>query len=329
MLEALLAAWDLASPVAVQPAGSGENNLTVVVETPRGDYLLRRYLNTADVARVVYEHALLRQLATADLPFAVPAPVPARDGQTFLATPGGELAALYPRIPGVRPERGNQRHLRAVGAALADLHRALATVKPPPSPHAVYGDLAHIHPLAPEPLAAPDALPLSGDERARLRMILSDLLHVSPTLYGTLARQCIHADYGPGNTLIVGDRISGVLDFEFAGPDLRAFDVTGAYYQAAGEAWEGGKPWPLLTAFLDGYLAAAPFTAAEAAALPALSRLQRAATLVYWFGRWRAGKTTEAQAVERARRLLWHDAWLDEHGAELAAYVDARRRRDA
>lgn len=331
MLDALLSAWDLAAPPTVRPVSSGLNNRTDLVTTPHGVYLLRRYRNTADRARVRYEHALLHRLQAARLSFRVPTPVATRDGETVGTVAGtGELAALFAHIPGRRPERGNRRHLHAVGEALAELHRALARVALPlPAPHAAYGDLATIHPLAPEPRAVPDALPLEDAERVALRRILADVLRAVPALYAALPRQLIHGDYGPGNTLIVGDRISGVLDFEFAGSDLRAFDVAAGYYQAAGEAWEAGDPWPLLTAFLDGYLAAAPFTIAEAKALPALSRLQQAATLVYWLGRRRAGTAAEADVIERARRLLRHDAWLDEHGAALVAYVGAPHGRSS
>ena len=54
--------------------------------------------------------------------------------------------------------------------------------------------------------------------------------------------------------------------------------------------------------------------------MPALARLQRAAALVHWAGRHRAGLATPGRLEEQARRLLDLDRWLDGHGP---AVVDA------
>ena len=46
-----------------------------------------------------------------------------------------------------------------------------------------------------------------------------------PELYRSLLQQIVHRDFDASNVLMEGDRVTGVLDFEFAGSDLRAFDL--------------------------------------------------------------------------------------------------------
>jgi homoserine kinase type II len=124
-----------------------------------------------------------------------------------------------------------------------------------------------------------------------------------------------HCDYGPGNTLVVGDRVSGVLDFEFAGPDLRAMDVATGWYWSASRAPE--DPWAPIAAFAAGYRAVVAPTEEELAAAPALARLQRATALVHWVGRLRVGQADPAIVLEQGERLLAVDAFVARHGRRL------------
>ena len=203
----LRAAWPLPGPWTVAPASHGANHHPWLVTTPAGAYLLRLYLNTVDPARVRYEHALLRGLHQASLTFAVPAPVPTRAGDSLVVLERAgttALAALFPLIPGRHPEQGNRAHARAAGAALAELDRAFAgLVVGAPAPRlATYGDLAHVHPLVPDPLALPRHLPLDADGRTLLTRWLDDVTAVIPALYQLLPRQLIHGDLAPGNVLL-------------------------------------------------------------------------------------------------------------------------------
>ena len=319
--EQLPAAWGLARPWRVRPVGAGMNNLSWYVETPRGEYVLRVYQNTADRRRISYEHRLLGQLAETGLPFAVPAPVPIGTDETVTIAGDGQVAALFRRVPGERPRRGNAAHARLVGRALAQLHRGLRMVEPgAPPERPTYGDLDRIHRLAPAPQEVASTLPLTDDERVALAWTMVELIDEVPALYRSLPRQIVHGDYGPGNTLVLNERITAVLDFETAGPDLRAIDVALGLYWAAGEVWDrrDGDPWPQVDAFAQGFLAEASLVPAEAAALPILCRLQRAVSLLHWVGRMREGKGSEDVVVEQARRLLRLDGWLVRNAGRLS-----------
>jgi homoserine kinase type II len=319
--EALLAAWPLSPPAVLRPAASGTNNRTFLVETRDGGYVLRVYQNTRDLARIRYEHAILRGLAAQPLSFRVPVPVAGRDGSTLVGAGDDRLAALFPRLPGAPPDRRDPDHLRACGASLAELHAALARldVGQPPADAATYGELDRVHPLVPDASRLPDELPLARDERDGLARLGELAREAVPRLYASLPRQLCHEDYGPGNTLQIGGRTSAVLDFEFAAPDLRAIDVAVGWYWSVGPAWGSGHELPAARAFLAGYVGAAPLTGAEVDAMPTLALLQRATAVVHWTGRRRAGLATDAQVAEQVRRLLDLDRWLAEHGPSIVA----------
>src|SRR5687767_11915737 len=227
-------AWGLAEPIALRAVGSGTNNATWYVDTPKGSFVLRVYVNTRDARRVRYEHAILLALQARRLSFRVPAPVVTRSGDTFATLDDGPLAALFGLLPGEPPDRTNPHHIHACGAALAELHDALAglSVSPPPGlALPTYGDLERIHPLVPDPWSLPGSLPLEAPERPHLARILDALRAAVPVLYAALPAQLCHNDYSPGNTLFTANRLGAILDFEFAGPDLRAIDViVGCYW---------------------------------------------------------------------------------------------------
>jgi homoserine kinase type II len=327
-MDALLAAWPLARPWTLRPANSGRNNLSMYVDTPAGTHLLRLYQNTGDVARRRYEHALLAQLQQAGLSFAIPPPVPTGTGETLVAVPhaGGQaLASLFRLIPGHHPARDNPAHLRAAGAALGELDLALARISIVATGAALprYGDLDRIHPLAPDPSDLPRRLPLDAARQARLARLFDGTREMIPALYAALPQQIIHSDFSMANVLLDGGRVAGVLDFEFAAPDLRAMDLAAALSMAASGAWGSGAEWARLEAFAAGYGQRLRLSPAEVAALPSLLRLHRVAGLVHWAGRRRQGLAAEEDLPRRVAELLALDGWLAVHAPELVARLAA------
>ena len=307
----LVASWPVQPPWSLRPVGSGTNNLSRFVDAASGRFFLRVYQNTADAGQVGFEHRLLAELDRASLPFRVPSPVTARDGRTVAATADGRLAALFRVLPGEPLARRDVGQIRRCGEALGQLHRALARIDLAGArAWPTYGDLERVHPLVPDPLAAVGQLGLGEIARRRVARIVRALAETAPGLYGTLPRQLTHGDPGPGNMLQVEGRISAVLDFEFAGPDLRAVDAAVGWYWSIGPNWDGGRERAFGDAFLEGYLGANGLTAAELSALPTLSRLERTVALLHRIGRWRQGLAAPEEAREQAERLLRLDDWL-------------------
>ncbi len=333
-LTPLLAAYDLAPPVAVFALpGTGTNNRIAGVRTGAGDFVWKIYQTFGDPAPLRYEGQLLTWLAGQDLPFAVPAPLPGRSGETLYRTDAG-WQALFPLLPGRRPDERDPAQVAAGGAALAELHGALARCPAAPRPGgASSGDLDPIHPAvpAPEGLTRRDLGLADGPDGDRAlawwREHLRGLRAFIAGPYRALPRQLTHGDFVLGNTLFDAGRVTAILDFEFAGPDARAVDVASGL-EFAMRPWEGAaaeRIWPIAAAFCRGYARWNGLTEAEVTALPWLIRLRDTASTL-----WHTGQTLARGHGERNRssfeRLRGTARWLEVYEGDLVA--TARRAFD-
>ena len=308
------ATWGLPLPLRAVPATSGTQNQTFRLDSGAGTWFLRVYRNTDDVERVRYEHSILMSLAERELSFRVAAPLKTKSGGTVGEVAGGP-AAVFPQLEGGRVERSSLAHARACGVALNELHVALRAIDLGDAPStARFGELERIHSQVPDPWALPGELALEKAVRGRLSEILDRLRELVPGMYAGLPQQLCHNDFRPGNLLMRGDEVGGVLDFEFAAPDLRAIDVCTCWFWLALRGWNGSAGLDVATvrAFLDGYAESGrlPLTAEELSALPDLARLRGAVSLIHREGRRRAGLDEEQPVLDRAHLLVALDDWL-------------------
>ncbi|MEB3214706.1 MAG: phosphotransferase [Nostocales cyanobacterium 94392] len=154
----LLSVWSFLENPAIQPTNQGTVNTTFFVDAPdSGKFVLKLYDDSTTTAQIKYEHSLLAHLQSADLSFAVPAPIPDAAGETLLMVNKNNSSlrfTLQNYIPGQPANRQNIYHLRSAGEALGELHRALGEFDSqgklahlPP-----WGELNLIHPLITNPL---------------------------------------------------------------------------------------------------------------------------------------------------------------------------------
>jgi homoserine kinase type II len=139
----------------------------------------------------------------------------------------------------------------------------------------------------------------------------------------------IHWDFEPSNVLVAGGRVTAVLDFEFAAPDLRAIDLARGLHAWTRGTLADGTAWGAVAAFAGGYRTRAALTPAEAGAVAPLLLLSQLAIFVHWADRYRrglppAGAPASPVAVWAARLLRLGD-WLAGHGAELTDRITAAR----
>jgi len=176
---------------------------------------------------------------------------------------------------------------------LAELDLALARLDPrvlPPPRNDWDRDLTRLHPRVTRLSGLIEELP--ADRRGAVARVF-ERVQVGPEL----PRQIVHGDLARSNVLMVGERVTGILDLEFVCPGYRAMDL------AAG-LWFFGADGPAAEAFQRGYLARCELTSAELAAVPDLRLLREATSLVHWYGRRLEGLTSAADVVERADRPL-------------------------
>ncbi len=298
----------------------GTNNQAWLVETRGGpSYVLRLASAVSDHARFFYEEALLRALQTKALPFHLPYPLPARNGQGFVSvvqdSQPGSIATLTHWLPGVVPDR-NAFNIAMAGEALAVLDRALATLDVAELPARTgdsafqYGDLTHCHALVTDPVVALEKLIEPVPLRA-MAALFEQVQHDWELLNcQDLPRQIVHRDCGPGNVLMDGGRVSAILDFEFAGMDHRIFDFCVALSWWPVRLMGTGQEWELINALGRAYVAQVPLSQAELHWLPTTLRMRDTTALVYRVGRYLAGLETRQTIQERVQHSLWREAWL-------------------
>jgi Ser/Thr protein kinase RdoA (MazF antagonist) len=309
----ILDVWRLPRPRLTAKAEGGYQNATLIVSCAGGEFVLRIYSNVADPARQRFEHELLQQLGRADLSFAVPHPIPSDDGET-LRIVGGRLAVLFARIPGETIAKDGGTYLGPAATALAELDVALAALdKFAHRPPVFDGDVSRVHPLADDPDEAVRDCGLEQEQRDALGRGLDRTAELAPLLYASLPQQVTHGDFAFGNTLVRNGRVTGLLDFEHSGVDVRAMDLAVALYRfpAHDNALER------CDAFGRAYSSVLPLDPTEILGLPALLELRAGVSLMHWVGRMRADLATTDDVRPRAARALFTQEWVRENGDEL------------
>ncbi len=214
-LEQFLARYDVGELVSAKGIAEGVENSNYLVDTTRGRYILTLYEKRVDAGDLPYFMALLDHLAAKGLP--VPPAIKDRQGIEIQELQG-RPACLIKFLPGVSISHPTEAQARAAGAALSGMHRAVA-------------DFA---PVRPNSMGIETWEPLwkkCGKNLDNIRPGLHDDLGVAirdilSTWNADGFDQCaIHADLFPDNVLMLGDKVSGLIDFYFACTDVRIYDL--------------------------------------------------------------------------------------------------------
>ena len=294
--EAELSAWlgnySVGALVSCEPVKAGIENSNYFVTTSQGRYVL----------------TLFERLPAEELPFyldlmahlarhGIPCPAPIADLQDrYLQHLNGKPAALVTRLPGRSLDKPGERECGELGALLGRMHLAARS-------YPAYLE----NPRGPKwwRIAAKEVLPFLKKDQASL--LESELQFQSAQRFPDLPRGPVHADLFRDNTLFEKGRISGVIDFYFAGVDRLLYDIA-----VCANDWclaEGGAGLDATRAraLLAGCQGVRPFTPLEHVAWPAMLR---AAALRFWLSRLhdyhlpRPGMLVHAHDPEHFRRIL-------------------------
>lgn len=159
------------------------------------------------------------------------------------------------------------------------------------------------------------------EERSQLLQLIEKTQAIAPSLYRNLPVQIIHRDYDQSNILMDGNSVTGVLDFEFSGPDLRILDLAYALSQWPSGWWNTGKEWTIIDAFARGYLERQRLALEELETLPVIFRLRLVASLFYRFGRFARGLETPETLLERIQETLIFETWIKKHEGQLIRHI--------
>lgn len=264
-LAELIAAYAVGDLVSAKGIADGISNSNWLIETTGADGHCARFILTLYERRIEEDElpfflALLDHLAAHGC--AVPATIHDREGNS-LRRVAGKAAALIEYLPGVSPTAPSPAQAEAVGAALAQVHlagQAFAGTRrdrldPPANRDSLarcgVGRLASIDP------ASSAAIGWAEDVAARWPE--------------GLPRSVIHTDLFPDNVLMLGDRVTGLIDFYFAAEGMMAYDLAVTHaawcFDKAGQVFSP----EISAALLAGYESVRTLEAEERAALPLLA----------------------------------------------------------
>ena len=302
-MAALIAAYDVGTLVSAKGIAEGVSNSNWLIETTGRDgsgarYILTMYEFRIDTDELPYFLSLLDHLAAKGCP--VPRTIHDRDGALYRKI-GGKSVALIEFLPGVSVGQPTPAQARAVGGELARLHLAAADF---PSTRANTMGIAESRRL----LDACGDAGLASIDPALATLIAQDLPRIAAAWPADLPRSVIHADLFPDNVLVLGDTITGLIDFYFACNDVTAYDLAVTHL-----AWcwdEGGFREDLSRAMIAGYEAVRPLSGAERDALPLLAQaaaLRFVMSRAYdWINTPGDALVTRKDPLPLAQRLIYY-----------------------
>ena len=304
-LARLIGEFDVGPLRSAKGIAEGISNSNWLIETAGRDgrgarFILTMYEERTEVSELPFFLGLMDHLSARGCP--VPATIHDREGHAY-RTLNGKALALIEYLPGVSVSQPTERQARSVGAALARIHLS-------------GGDF---------PMGRTNTLGLGGWRELIDGCGAGGLESIDPVLAPLVAEEMgalmadwpadlpagvIHADLFPDNVLMLGDEVTGLIDFYFACTDLYAYDVAVTHaawcFDATGARFDAA----LSTALLAGYEAVRPLSAAEHAALPLLARgaaMRFLSTRAYdWLHTPAGALVTRKDPLAFARRLEFY-----------------------
>ena len=274
-VRALLQRLGLGALASLDGIAAGIENSNYYVDADGGRFVLTLF-ERLGAAHLPYYLGLMQHLARRGIPVPEPQPGPAGE---LLFTLAGKPAALLTRLPGSHRLAPDLRHCEQVGAMLARMHLAgtdCALAQP------------HLRGLDWWLEVAPVVLPtLAAEQAALLREELAFQQSAAESaVAASLPRGPVHADLFRDNVLFDGppdaERLTGLLDFFFAGTDCWLFDLAVCLNDWCTDLDSGRLDETRAAAFVTAYQTVRPLTPAEHRLLPAWLR---AAALRFWLSR--------------------------------------------
>ncbi|QUT04480.1 homoserine kinase [Sphingobium phenoxybenzoativorans] len=245
-IDAFLTRYDAGRLVSAKGIAEGVENSNYLLETTNGRYILTLYEKRVDEADLPFFIDLLDHLGERGC--LVPRFIPDRTGKR-LQQLSGRPACLIEFLTGISVTEPTPAQAKAAGAALGQMHRAAEGFS---GQRRNALDLPGWHDLAGKCGDHFDEIaPGLGDRVAQ------ELAWLDAHWPSDLPRAVIHADLFPDNVLMLGDQVTGLIDFYFSCTDIRAYDL--AVTQSAwcfsndGSAWHADRAAALVQGYVESF----------------------------------------------------------------------------
>lgn len=259
-LAALVARYDIGTVISCKGIAEGVENSNFLLETTDGRFILTLYEKRVSEGDLPFFVDLLDHLAKRGC--LVPAMICDREGAAIQQV-SGRAACIIQFLPGISLTHPTPGQCEAAGAALGAMHRAVADFA-----GARENSMGHRHWRA----IAEGAGDLDAVIPGLQAIVDDELAHLDTHWPRNLPAHVVHADLFPDNVLMLGERVTGLIDFYFAATDSRAYDV--AVTHAAWTFSADGRDCKAdcAAALMRGYATEITLTGDEMAALPLLAR---------------------------------------------------------
>lgn len=265
-LAELIGAYDVGTLVSAKGIAEGVSNSNWLIETTGTDdtgarFILTMYERRIEIADLPFFLDLLDHLAGRGCP--VPRTIHDRQGASYRMV-DGKAVALIEFLPGVSVDHPTPQQAHSVGHALAQVHLASQ-------------DFAQ---------SRPNALDIAMSQHTLEQCSAEALATIDPALPGyirkaeivrdawpwDLPRAICHTDLFPDNVLMLGSKVSALIDFYFSCEDAMAYDLAVTHaswcFERGGEVFAADVGHALVA----GYEAVRPLSSPEREALPLLAQ---------------------------------------------------------
>lgn len=266
-LSELIAAYNVGELVSAKGIAEGVSNSNWLIETTGADgagsrFILTMYERRIELSDLPFFLSLLDHLAGKGCP--VPRTIHDRDDAAFRMI-NDKAVALIEYLPGVSVDHPTADQAHSVGRALGQMHLAVGDF-----PDTRYQSMGLAEWDATTTRCGADAL--ASIDPALAEFAFNELGVLAGDWPGGLPQGVVHCDLFPDNVLMLGNDVSGLIDFYFAATDFFAYDL--AVTHAAWSFERGGHTYrpEIGKALLEGYRSVRELTEAEHAAMPTLVR---------------------------------------------------------
>ena len=313
------------SNLKFSPTSGGVNNVVQYVETSDSKkYVLRVYNNGQNTPRVKFEHEVLGQLRKKSLSFKIPTTIASIvTGESSVSLSNGAEASLFELIPGELPKL---TRVQQIGAASGELCSALGDIvvnQICPTPP--YYELFKVHHAVTRDLFFQEvASPIFDSCREPTDKLVSAIVDVEKKISSfealNLPKQLIHGDLHYDNVLCDGDKVSGLLDFEFCALDWRAMEIAICLSKYAGEK----DAMKYFDSFITGFAEKGVLTQQEIEVIPDLINLRVLSNVVYFVGRALGNEDSIDALTSRAATYAGRVQWIKDNSQAIIDLVSSK-----
>jgi len=214
-LQNLLKQYDIGQLISCKGIAEGVENSNYFVETDQNKFVMTLYENRTNKAELPFFFDLLDHLHQAGCP--VPKFIADKQGQ-ILQNIAGKPACIIEFLPGISITKPNIETARSMGTILAEMHIALKNYTGNRDNNM---SLTAWHKML-NSCKIEDVKKINDKLYDRISIELDFLDQHWPK---HLPQSVIHGDLFPDNVLLMGNKISGLIDFYFAATDIKDYDI--------------------------------------------------------------------------------------------------------